>query len=236
MVDNNMFGMYLKVDLNYNGLFVTNPRSYEGGEHFLFTDMDFVGLDYNGCMTFLERFTGEPFEKLFYCLRNRPLSTGIRFIEDDVDYAHFLDTAYEEPENPISIYLDHSGDGLEDWFESSSEENGSVIQGDKSSRKNTSETPNLGQPGETHPVDDATETPQVCEPTTTPNVTEATQTDNVFEGQFFVDEIVPDDFDVNLNKTVDDPFLSKLCGDELSDEEEDETTPLEQPRFNPDLH
>ncbi|KAL4564041.1 hypothetical protein LXL04_028091 [Taraxacum kok-saghyz] len=121
------FGMYLKVDLNYNGLFVTNPRSYEGGEHYLFIDMDFVGLDYHGCMRFLERFTREPFEKLFYYLRNRPLAT---------DYAHFLDRTYEEPGTPISVYMDHSGDGLEAWFDSSSDEHGS-------------ETPYVGQLSET---------------------------------------------------------------------------------------
>ncbi|KAL4579555.1 hypothetical protein LXL04_015706 [Taraxacum kok-saghyz] len=56
-----------------------------------------------------------------------PLRRGIRFIEDEVDYAHFINIVYEDLDLPIFIYLDHSGDGLEDCGDSSSDEHETVI-------------------------------------------------------------------------------------------------------------
>lgn len=50
-------------------------------------------------------------------------------IENELDYVHFLDITYEEPEIPISIYLDHIGDVLNDWIDSNNNEIGSIIQG-----------------------------------------------------------------------------------------------------------
>ncbi|KAL4581907.1 hypothetical protein LXL04_006441 [Taraxacum kok-saghyz] len=124
-------GVYLRVDVNYLGTFTTHPRSYSGGQKYLVTDMDFAALEYVEFVEFLLRFTGEVFEKVFYCQRNRPLSRGLRFKEDEKDYAHFIDTAYKDPDFPIAIYLDHSGDGLDEWGETSSDDNETVIQGDK---------------------------------------------------------------------------------------------------------
>lgn len=121
--------VYLKVDVNFNGGFIRHPCSYAGGERHLFTDVDFAGMNFEGFVFFLQHFFGQDFEKVYYRHRGRPLSTGIRWLENDLDYAFFLDTAYEEPDELISVYLDHSGDGLEDWFDTSTEEEGSVIQG-----------------------------------------------------------------------------------------------------------
>ena len=41
-----------------------------------------------------------------------PFATSIRFIEDDIDFAHFLDTSYDNLEIQNSVYLDHSVDDL----------------------------------------------------------------------------------------------------------------------------
>ncbi|KAL4578922.1 hypothetical protein LXL04_015054 [Taraxacum kok-saghyz] len=113
------------------GNFVRNPHGYVG-EHYLVTDIDFAALDFDGFIAFLERYTGETFEKLYYSQRNQPFKSGIRYIEDDVDYVFFLDTTLEEPQVPISTFLDHSGDGLAELFESESDGNGNVTDGDDS--------------------------------------------------------------------------------------------------------
>jgi len=55
-------------------MFVVNPHSYTGGNTFLFTDVDFAGMDLRECLIFLERFIGEPFEKMYYCLRTKKYS------------------------------------------------------------------------------------------------------------------------------------------------------------------
>ncbi|KAL4560266.1 hypothetical protein LXL04_032416 [Taraxacum kok-saghyz] len=131
---------------------------------------------------------------------------GLRFIEDELDYAHFIDTTYKDPDLPISIYLDHSGDGLDEWGESSSEENETVIQGEK-------EPVDVGE--RAHPA--------------------PRQTATGVGGEGVVDDIVEDHMTIKLNKTVDDEFLDKLCLDDNNDEEEENDDILVQPSFNPDI-
>ncbi|KAI3767369.1 hypothetical protein L2E82_17465 [Cichorium intybus] len=68
--------VYFKVRLHYNGTFIRHPCSYAEGETYLFTDLDFAAMNLHACGTWLERFTGSPCEKLFYCIPGKPLSTG----------------------------------------------------------------------------------------------------------------------------------------------------------------
>ncbi|KAL4586919.1 hypothetical protein LXL04_011567 [Taraxacum kok-saghyz] len=147
------------------------------------TDMDFPALDFEGFVAFLERFTGETFEKLYYSQRNRPFKTGIRYIEDDVDYAMFLDTGFEAPEVPIFIYLHHSGDGLAELFDSESDGSGHVTNGEESEKD-----PEGGLPEEDQFPD-------------------AIRYSAGLEDEIIHDETV----DAKLNKTNGDEFLSKLC-------------------------
>ncbi|CAH1448761.1 unnamed protein product [Lactuca virosa] len=42
----------------------------------------------------------------------------------------FIDVAYQAPERPIDMYLDHIGEGFEDWLDEESDKSSSVIQGD----------------------------------------------------------------------------------------------------------
>lgn len=43
----------------------------------MFRDHDFAGMDHEGCSTFLERFIGEPFEKIYYLVRNETLGMDL---------------------------------------------------------------------------------------------------------------------------------------------------------------
>ncbi|KAL4581649.1 hypothetical protein LXL04_006175 [Taraxacum kok-saghyz] len=63
----------------------------------------------------IEDRTVEPVEKLYYCVPGMPLSTGIGWIEDDVDYAFWLDTGEENGE--IAVYADNSGMTLDEWWD-----------------------------------------------------------------------------------------------------------------------
>ncbi|KAL4570237.1 hypothetical protein LXL04_025888 [Taraxacum kok-saghyz] len=112
---------------SFKGNFVRDPASYVG-ETYLVTDMDFAAMNLAACVEYLDRFIGEPIEKLFYAERHMPLELGVRWIEDDADYAFFLDTGYEEPDLPISMYIDHSGDGIADLFNSDNDESGGVTE------------------------------------------------------------------------------------------------------------
>ncbi|CAH1431451.1 unnamed protein product [Lactuca virosa] len=98
-------GLYPIVDLNFKGVFLRNPFSYNHGINFTFNDHDFSGMTYGECITFLERFMQESIKKLYYC----------------------------EPNGKICMYVDHDGQGIEDWFGSDVEEedeDDSCIDGD----------------------------------------------------------------------------------------------------------
>ncbi|CAH1414773.1 unnamed protein product [Lactuca virosa] len=126
----NLDPIFLKVRLHYNSVFTRHPHRYTGGETFMFTDHDFSGMDLHGCCEFLDRFVGEPFEKLYYLARDLTMANGLRVITNEMDYQVFIDVAYQSPERPIDLYLDHIGEGFEDWFDEESDESGSVIKGD----------------------------------------------------------------------------------------------------------
>ena len=203
-------GVLLVVDLNYNGVFVTNPRAYVG-ERALIDDVDFEHMDLEAFSTYLEGFVHRGFEKIFYCLRDRPLSTGIRFIEDEADYAHFLDEAYEEPERPISVYLDHDGDGLNDWVETSTDTHGSVIQSEKRGDPAV-ESQGQGQgDGE-----------------------------GQGQGEGSQGQGEGGQGNVNLNNPEDQEFLNNLIPDDPTyhpeDDEEEEDHHLEQPLYDPEVN
>lgn len=51
-----------------------------------------------------------------------------------------------------------------------------------------------------------------------------------------VDEIIPNYFNVNLNKTYDDEFLNNLCSDVVDNDDEDMEESLFNPTLNVDLH
>ncbi|KAL4579223.1 hypothetical protein LXL04_015361 [Taraxacum kok-saghyz] len=106
----------------------------------------------------------------------------VGFIEDDADYAYYLDIAYDELEVLISIYFDYSGDLLADLFDIDCDEIGSLTNCEESKPLAA-----RGMPQE-EPIPDA----------------------HWFDAGL-EDEMIHDDrLDANLNTTNDDEFLSKL--------------------------
>jgi hypothetical protein len=163
--------------------------------------MDFAAMNLAACAEYLDRFIGEPIAKLFYAERHMPLELGLRWIEDDADYAFFLDTAYEEPDEPISLYIDHSGDGIADLFNSDNDESGGVTECEEERPSNDKE-----------PVaDDPMDIPNGAG--IGPELGEDPQVE------------LGEDPQVELNRTNEDEFLGLLCmptgRDEETDTEED---------------
>ena len=72
--------LYLRVLLHFKDNFLRHLPSFEG-ETYLVTDRDFSTMDLTTCVECLERFIGEPHEKLFNTNHNRPLETGFWWIE-----------------------------------------------------------------------------------------------------------------------------------------------------------
>ncbi|CAH1435724.1 unnamed protein product [Lactuca virosa] len=125
-------GLHPIVELNFKGVFLKNPFSYNHGINFTFNDHDFSGMTYGECITFLERFMQESIKKLYYCEPCKPLISGITAIANDEDYGGFIFQAYET-DGKICTYVDHDGQGIEDWFGSEIEEedgDDSCIDGD----------------------------------------------------------------------------------------------------------
>ncbi|CAI9288092.1 unnamed protein product [Lactuca saligna] len=114
-------GLHPIVELNFKGVFLRNPFSYNHGINFTFNDHDFSRMTYGECVTFLERFMQESIKKLYYCEPGKPLISGITAIANDADYGGFIFQAYGT-DGKICMYVDHDGQGIEDWFGSEIEE------------------------------------------------------------------------------------------------------------------
>jgi len=219
MGDANPNAVYPQVEINFQGVFVRHPFSYEGTK-FLFTDMDFAGMTYDECVTFLERFMQEDVKKLYYCEPYTELRLGLRPIANDCDYAGFIFDAYGTDGN-ISVYVDHFGDGLDEWFDEvvDEEEHNSCVEG----------------------VEDDKKTGQK-EGDVVNSVKEAKRTGTNVDKQNDTNKVVQP-----MNRTSQDAFLSKLCPEEEEDKNDeklnadhiqDESGPIKQVHaiFNEDLH
>ncbi|CAI9299041.1 unnamed protein product [Lactuca saligna] len=107
-------GLYPIVELNFKGVFLRNPLSYNRGIKFTFNDHDFSGITYSECITFLERFMQESINKLYYYEIRKSLLSGLTVIRNDGEYATFIFDAYGA-DGLIYIYVDHDGKGIEDF-------------------------------------------------------------------------------------------------------------------------
>ncbi|KAL4590360.1 hypothetical protein LXL04_003289 [Taraxacum kok-saghyz] len=138
MADPSPDPIYLRVLLHFKENFLRHPPLFED-ETYLVDNMDFTTMDFAARFEYLEMCIGEPIEKYFYAQHNIPLEVGIRWIEDDTDYMFFLNTVFEEPHEPISLYNYHSGDGLDELYNTDNEESGAVTECDEPGPSNENE-------------------------------------------------------------------------------------------------
>ncbi|CAI9290886.1 unnamed protein product [Lactuca saligna] len=150
-------GVFVMVELNYQGVFNQNPFSYTGGVKTMFTNVDFSSMTYSEFVTFCEHFKHEE-------------SYGT--------------------DGVIAIYVDHIGVGVGGWFDGEHEpcidthSNILVQYISIEGKRATSRAANIDE-------------------------------DNIDELRNVVFEFYEDV--VHMNRTSNDPFVSKLCVDDEED-------------------
>ncbi|CAI9268000.1 unnamed protein product [Lactuca saligna] len=75
-----------------------------------------VELNYQGFVTFCERFMHEECKKFYYCEPDMSFMEGLNPISDDVEYSAFIFDAYGT-DGVISVYVDHIGVGVDGWHD-----------------------------------------------------------------------------------------------------------------------
>ncbi|CAH1451704.1 unnamed protein product [Lactuca virosa] len=60
---------------------------------------------------FLERFTQEKCEKLYYCMSDLEIPKGLALISNEVEYQQFIEIGYQGGVN-VPVYMDHFGTNL----------------------------------------------------------------------------------------------------------------------------
>ncbi|CAI9298902.1 unnamed protein product [Lactuca saligna] len=79
-------------------------------------------MDKDGCVAFIERFTGEKCEKLYYCQPDIDFPKGLTLICNDPDYYDFIEIAYECGVI-LPMYVDHFGDSnIQEWLDEHKDE------------------------------------------------------------------------------------------------------------------
>nr|KAJ0190573.1 hypothetical protein LSAT_V11C800445900 [Lactuca sativa] len=58
--------IFLSIKVHFQGMFINKVFYYSDGVHHVFENIDFAGMSYNKFVGFLERFTQEMCEKLYY--------------------------------------------------------------------------------------------------------------------------------------------------------------------------
>ncbi|CAI9268157.1 unnamed protein product [Lactuca saligna] len=89
-------------------MFARNPIRYTDGITQRFSNIDFAGIDNDGCVAFIERFTGEKCETLYYCQPDIDFPKGLTLISNDPNYFDFIAIAYECGDI-LLMYVDHFG-------------------------------------------------------------------------------------------------------------------------------
>nr|KAJ0199881.1 hypothetical protein LSAT_V11C600308540 [Lactuca sativa] len=86
---------------------MNKPFCYSYDVHHVFENIDFVGMSYNEFVGFLERFTQDKCEKLYYYQPDLQIPEGLTFISNEL-YQEFIDIAYRSGIQ-VLVYMDHFG-------------------------------------------------------------------------------------------------------------------------------
>ncbi|CAI9259177.1 unnamed protein product [Lactuca saligna] len=100
--------IFLSIKVHFQGVFINKPFCYFDGVHHVFENVDFAGMSFNEFVGFLERFTQEKCEKVYYCQPNLQIPKGLTLILNECQYQEFIDIAYQCGVQ-VSIYMDHFG-------------------------------------------------------------------------------------------------------------------------------
>nr|KAJ0201928.1 hypothetical protein LSAT_V11C600302810 [Lactuca sativa] len=100
--------IFLSIKVQFQGVFINKPFCYSDGVHHVFENVDFDGMSFNEFVGFLERFTQEKCEKVYYCQPDLQIPEGLTLISNEREYQEFIDIAYQCGVQ-VSVYMDHFG-------------------------------------------------------------------------------------------------------------------------------
>ncbi|CAH1448788.1 unnamed protein product [Lactuca virosa] len=100
-----MDSVFIQVDVYFQGIFTKYPIRYTGGITQRFLDIDFAGMDTNECYEFIEQFTGEKCEKLYYC------KLDIHFPKDHFGNSNMQEWLEEHKEEVVDNIVEEVIDG-----------------------------------------------------------------------------------------------------------------------------
>ena len=81
----------MNIDLHFAGLFTSYPEiSYSDGLEQRFEDVDFVGMDKNEFMLFIQRFANDTCINVYFFMPNIEFCDGLRIIATKKDYQELI--------------------------------------------------------------------------------------------------------------------------------------------------
>ena len=108
--------VYMKIDLHFAGIFTRYPIiSYSDGVEKRFDDVDFVGMDKNVFLDFLQRFTNERYVNVYFCMPDVEFPDGLRITVTNIDYMEFIKVGYACG-CVVPVHLDHLGVNVHQWI------------------------------------------------------------------------------------------------------------------------
>nr|KAJ0200255.1 hypothetical protein LSAT_V11C600325230 [Lactuca sativa] len=85
---------FISIKLHFQGVFINKPFCYSNCIHHVFDDIDFAGMTHKDFIVFLERFTQEKCQKVYYYQPDLEIPAGLTLISNDLEYQEFIDFAY----------------------------------------------------------------------------------------------------------------------------------------------
>ncbi|XP_023763965.1 uncharacterized protein LOC111912463 [Lactuca sativa] len=104
------------IEINFNGMFVTSPFAYEGGEIKALDNLDFTSMEYSEFSDFLKKETDADCSGIYYVIPGKELHNGLRLIKSDSDFKIFVDYGHRSKRR-IALYLEHFDEDLTEYLE-----------------------------------------------------------------------------------------------------------------------
>ncbi|CAI9283139.1 unnamed protein product [Lactuca saligna] len=114
--------VFILIKVYFLGAFINKPFCYSDGIHHVFDDIDFAGMTHKDFIGFLEQFTQEKCQKVYYCQPDLEILEGLTLISNDLEYQEFIDIAYRCGVQ-LPVYMDHFGTHLQVFCDVVSKEN-----------------------------------------------------------------------------------------------------------------
>ncbi|GJU48669.1 hypothetical protein Tco_1218224 [Tanacetum coccineum] len=189
----------ITIDVNYNGIFYKNSLRYSLGVVKSIDHVDVGGMDFNDLREFFEELTRSKCIRLYYCVPRKTLCTGLRIIEFDLDVYRLLEHGISNG-GRIGLYVDHYDENLTEFI--AKDNLTDLIVGVDAA------TSDVG-------TDDSDPSYQLSDE-------DDDRSDLILLVQEEDDDDDDDDDVSTLSQTINDPFLTRLCYDNMDNDVEEQ--------------